>query len=168
MIRNSAARRFAAIVVIGLAIATGQRGLTAIGAQQAPDRSKAPEPGPPPSLKLPAIQKRTLSNGLPVWIVELHKVPVANVDLVLRAGSSADPAGKFGLANLTSQMLDEGAGTRDSLQIADAIDYLGASLSASSSSDAASVELHVPVARLGDALPIMADVASGRRFRKPN
>jgi zinc protease len=160
MIRNSAARPFAAILVIGLAIVTGQRGLTsAVDAQQAPDRSKAPEPGPPPSLKLPAIQKRTLSNGLPVWIVELHKVPVVNVDLVLRAGSSADPAGKFGLANLTSQMLDEGAGTRDALQIADAIDYLGASLSASSSSDAASVELHVPVARLGDALPIMADVA---------
>ena len=56
-------------------------------------------------------------------------------------------------------MLDEGAGARDALQIADAVDYLGANLSASSSSDAASVELHVPVARLGDALPIMADVA---------
>src|SRR6185503_1125274 len=36
---------------------------------------------------------------------------------------------------------------------------LGASLSTSSTSDASYVELHVPVARLGDALPIMADVA---------
>ena len=56
-------------------------------------------------------------------------------------------------------MLDEGAGTRDALQIADAVDYLGANLSTSSTSDASFVELHVPVARLGDALPIMADVA---------
>ena len=56
-------------------------------------------------------------------------------------------------------MLDEGAGARDALQIADGIDYLGASLSTSSTFDAAFVELHVPVARLGNALPIMADVA---------
>lgn len=132
-------------------------GLTAL--QQAPDRSTAPKPGPPPSLKLPPIQKRTLSNGLPVWVVELHKVPVVHVSLVVKSGSAADPRGKFGLASLTAEMLDEGAGNRDALQVADAVDYLGASLSTSSTSDASYVELHVPVARLGDALPIMADVA---------
>ena len=124
-----------------------------------PDRSAPPKPGPPPALKLPAIQKRTLSNGLPVWIVELHKVPVVHVSLAVKAGSGADPRSKFGVANLTAEMLDEGAGARDALQIADGIDYLGASLSTSSTFDAAFVELHVPVARLGDALPIMADVA---------
>ena len=127
--------------------------------QQAPDRSVAPKPGPPPALKLPPIQKLTLSNGLPVWVVELHKVPVVHVSLVVKSGSSTDPRGKFGLASLTAEMLDEGAGSRNALQIADAVDYLGASLSTSSTSDASYVELQVPVARLGDALPIMADVA---------
>ena len=78
---------------------------------------------------------------------------------MVKAGSGADPRSKFGVASLTAEMLDEGAGTRDALEIADAIDFLGASLSTSSTFDASSVELHVPVARLGDALPIMADVA---------
>jgi predicted Zn-dependent peptidase len=128
-------------------------------AQPPPDRTAAPKPGPPPALKLPAIQKRTLSNGLPVWIVELHKVPVVHVSLVVKAGSGADPRGKFGVAHLTAQMLDEGAGARDALQIADAVDYLGANLSTSSTFDATIVDLHVPVARLADGLPIMADVA---------
>ncbi len=127
--------------------------------QQPPDRSVAPPPGPPPSLKLPAIEKRTLSNGLAVWIVEQHKVPVVHVMLAVKGGSSADPAQKFGLANLTAEMLDEGAGARNALQIADAVDYLGATLSTASTSDASYVEVHVPVARLGNALPIMADVA---------
>ncbi len=126
--------------------------------QQAPDRSVAPKPGPLPALKLPAIQRRTLANGLPVWIVELHKVPVVHVSLVVKVGSAADPMGKYGLASLTAEMLDEGAGTRNALQIADAIDYLGANLSTSSTSDASSIDLQVPVARLNDALPIMADV----------
>ncbi len=127
--------------------------------QQAPDRSVAPKPGPPPALKLPPIEKRTLSNGLPVWVVELHKVPVVHISLIVKSGSAADPRGKFGLASLTAEMLDEGAGSRNALQIADAVDYLGANLSTSSTSDASYVELHVPLARLGDALPIMADVA---------
>lgn len=153
-------RTFALTLAAAVAIIAGMHELaTPVRAQQAPDRTAAPKPGPAPSLTLPAIQKRTLSNGLPVWIVELHKVPVVNVSLVVRAGSGADPRDKFGLANLTAEMLDEGAGSRDALQIADAVDYLGASLSSSSSSDSALVELHVPVARLGDALPIMADVA---------
>jgi zinc protease len=128
-------------------------------AQQAPDRSAAPKPGRPPALTLPAIQKHTLSNGLPVWVVELHEVPVVHLTLVLRAGSGLDPADKFGVASLTAEMLDEGAGTRGALEIADAIDYLGANLSTSGSFDASSVSLHVPVARLKDALPVMADVA---------
>jgi zinc protease len=127
--------------------------------QQGPDRAIAPKPGPVPALKLPAIQKRTLANGLPVWIVELRKVPVVHVSLVVKSGASADPKGKYGLANLTADMLDEGAGSRNALQLADAIDYLGATLSTESSFDASSIELHVPVARLGEALPIMSDVA---------
>jgi predicted Zn-dependent peptidase len=135
-----------------------------ISAQQAPDRSRPPKPGPAPALKIPEIQKRTLANGLPVWVAELHEVPLAHVTLVVRAGAATDPAGKFGLASMTAELLDEGAGTRNALEIADAVDFLGADLSTDSSSDAATISLHVPVARLGDALPIMADVALRPQF----
>jgi len=128
-------------------------------AQQLPDRSKAPVPGAPPALKLPPIQKRALSNGVPVWVVEMHEVPVVNVSLLIKAGASADPAGKYGLASFTSAMLDEGAGSRGALELADAVDFLGASLSTGSSFDASSVRLHTPVSKLDEALPLMADVA---------
>jgi zinc protease len=132
---------------------------SAVLSAQAPDRSKPPALGAPPELKLPQIQKRQLSNGLPVWIVELHEVPVVQVNLVVMSGTADDPAGKFGVASLTSSMLTEGAGSRSALEIADAIDFLGADLGASSAIDSTAVRLHVPVARLADALPIMADVA---------
>jgi len=126
---------------------------------QGPDRSKPPVPGPAPTLRVPTIQKQKLSNGLPVWIVEQHEVPVAQVNLVVLSGSGDDPVGKYGVAALTSSMLTEGAGTRVGLDLADAIDFLGADLSAASSSDLSAVRLHAPVARLADALPLMADVA---------
>ncbi|MEQ1575445.1 MAG: pitrilysin family protein [Vicinamibacterales bacterium] len=128
-------------------------------AQDAPDRTRPPALGPAPALELPPIQKRALSNGLPVWIVESHEVPLVQVNLLVQAGSGDDPAGKFGVASLTSAMLDEGAGSRSALEVADAAEFLGAALTTSSSFDASTVRMNVPVARLQAALPIMADVA---------
>ena len=148
-------RRFLSAVITCAALAS----LAVPVAAQAPDRTKPPASGPAPALKLPAIQKRKLSNGLPVWIVEMHEVPVAQINLVVLTGSTDDPAGKFGIGSLTAAMLTEGAGSRNSLEIADAIDFLGADLGASMGIDSSAVRLHVPVARLADALPIMADVA---------
>ena len=124
-----------------------------------PDRSKPPALGLAPELKLPPIQRATLSNGLPILLVESHEVPLVQVNLLLLAGSADDPAGKFGVASLTAAMLDEGAGQRTALQIADDIEFLGAALETGSSFDASAVRLNVPSARLDAALPIMADVA---------
>jgi predicted Zn-dependent peptidase len=128
-------------------------------AQGAPDRSKPPALGAPPRLNLPEIHKRTLSNGLAVWLVESHEVPLVQVNLLLKVGAGDDPTGRFGLASLTAAMLDEGAGKRSALELADAVDFLGASLTTTSSFDASAVRLNVPVSRLKDALPLMADVA---------
>ena len=143
-------------IAIGIALAVG------VGARQAPDRTHPPAIGPAPALQLPPIEKRTLSNGLPVWIVGVHKVPIVQLNLVVRAGLA--PEQKPGLASMTADMLNEGAGSRDALQIADAVDFLGARLSTGAAADAATVTLHVPVARLGDALPIMADVVARPTF----
>jgi zinc protease len=100
-----------------------------------------------------------LSNGLPVWLIESHEVPLVQVNLVVKTGAGDDPAGKFGVASLTAAMLDEGAGSRTSLQIADEVEFLGASLATTSSFDGSAVRLNVPVSRLRAALPLMADVA---------
>jgi predicted Zn-dependent peptidase len=128
-------------------------------AAQGPDRSTLPVPGPARSVTLPTIQKWKLVNGLPVWIVEMHEAPVVQVNLVVTSGSADDPPGKYGVASMTAAMLTNGAGSRSALQIADAIDFLGATLESTSSSDAIAVRLHTPVARLDAALPILADVA---------
>jgi predicted Zn-dependent peptidase len=128
-------------------------------AAQAPDRSAPPTLGPAPELTLPAIQKRMLSNGLPVWIVETHEVPVVQVNLIVRSGSADDPPGRYGAASLAASMLLEGAGSRGSLEIADEVDFLGATLDAAAAIDFSAMRLHVPVARLAQALPLMADVA---------
>ena len=147
------------LIVLAAALTTG-----VVAAQQAPDRSHPPQPGPPATLRLPSIQKQKLSNGLAAWIVEDHKVPVAQVNLVALSGTANDPPGKYGVASFVAAMLEEGAGSRSALEIADAVDFLGADLGATTTSDVSAVRLHVPVARLADALPIMGDVAMRPTF----
>jgi zinc protease len=132
--------------------------------------AQAPQPPSPAgslsrqALQLPAIQKRRLSNGLPVWAVENYDLAVVQISLLVRSGSGDDPPGQFGIASLTSAMLTEGAGSRSGMELAAAMEALGANLSASSSIDSASLQMHVPVARLAEALPLMAEVAQRPMF----
>jgi zinc protease len=130
------------------------------------DRTRPPEPGPPRPVTLPKRERRALSNGLPVVLVQQHEVPTVQVSVVLGAGAAADPADRPGVASLTADMLNEGAGERGALELADALDGLGASLSADAGWDSSAVGLHVPVARLAEALPLLADVVRRPRFDK--
>ena len=153
--------RFAHLAAIALVFAA------AAAAQQLPDRSEPPTLGAPPRLTLPMVQEQALSNGLRVLLLESHEVPLVQVNLLLAAGSATDPKGEFGLASFTAAMLDEGAGERSALELADAIEFLGAELSTASAFDASAVRLNVPTQRLEQALPLMADVALRPTFPEP-
>ncbi len=144
-------------LVILVAFATAL--VATLQGQQIVDRTRPPAAGPTPSLAIPPVQRVTLSNGIPLWIVETHEVPLVQVNLIVLAGSGEDPADGFGVASLTAAMLDEGAGTRSALEIADAIDSLGATLATASSFDASAVRLNVPTTRLEAALDVFADVS---------
>ena len=93
------------------------------------------------------------------------RAPRVDVNAGIAGGSRRASSG---LASLTADMLDEGAGTRSALEIADADRLPRRRADDHGASDARHVDLHVPVARLADALPMMArrrrasDVPGGR------
>ncbi|HVP14355.1 MAG TPA: pitrilysin family protein [Terriglobales bacterium] len=123
------------------------------------DRSRPPALVPPRPLHLPAVHRETLGNGLELDVVEMHRVPVVDVTLLVRAGAVRDSSDLPGLATFVAGMLDEGAGARSALAIADEVDYLGANLSTNAGLENATVRLHCTKARLPKALDLMADVA---------
>ena len=125
---------------------------------QVVDRSKPPVLAPPPALKLPAVQTATLPNGLTLAVVEMHKVPVVDVQVLVDAGAARDPADLPGLATFTALMLQQGAGTRGALDVADEAAFLGAQLNTTATLDGAVASLHVPRRRLEAALDLLADV----------
>jgi zinc protease len=115
----------------------------------------------------PVIHKHRLSNGMPVWIVEQHELPVVQMSLVVNTGTAADTPGKFGIASLTAGLLTAGAGARSAVELADELDAHVANLSAATTADASLLRLYGPVTGLAGVLPLMADAAQRPTFPAP-
>jgi zinc protease len=122
------------------------------------DRSKMPDTGTPPELKLPKLQRATLSNGLKVILAERHEVPLVNFMLAADAGFASDASTTPGTANLAMQVLTDGTRTRNALQISDELEALGATLRGSSNLDLSFVSLSPLTAKLDPSLDLFADV----------
>lgn len=95
-------------------------------------RKNAPKPGPAPKIELGTYQEFTLANGLKVIAVENHKLPRVSFQLFvdvppLKEGDYA------GAASIAGQLLKTGTKTKTKAQIDEAVDFIGASLSTSSS-----------------------------------
>ncbi len=128
------------------------------------DRSKAPVPGTPPELKLPKLQRATLSSGLRVVLAERHEVPLVNFTLAADAGFASDALSAAGTANLAMQVLVDGTATRNALQISDELDSLGAQLRGYSNLDLSFISLSALRAKLDPSLNLFADVALNPSF----
>jgi len=90
--------------------------------------------------KLPPYHKFSLSNGLTVYLMEQHEVPLIYVSAVFPAGAVKDD-GKCGLASLTAEALLFGTKSYTKQQIEETLDFLGASYHTSAGLEVASVEL---------------------------
>jgi zinc protease len=82
------------------------------------------------------IQDVVSPGGVRAWLVEDYSVPIVSIRFAFRGGSTQDPAGKEGLANLMTGLFDEGAGDLDSDAFQIRLDDAGAEMSFNAGSDA--------------------------------
>jgi zinc protease len=88
------------------------------------DRTIAPPFEKATSFSLPAVEPRTLGNGLRMFIVPGVQQEVIKIELLFEAGRWFEP--HPGIAHFTSQMLEKGTGRKTALQLAEAFESLGA------------------------------------------
>jgi zinc protease len=122
------------------------------------DRSKPPALGGAEALKLPPMQKATLSNGLKIVLAERHTAPVVNFSLLVSGGYSSDPTDARGIASFSQRMLEEGTPTRDSLKIGEELESLSANFGAGANLDYSNVNLNALKLNMDKALDIYADL----------
>jgi zinc protease len=106
------------------------------------DRLIEPGEADEPSFTPPSIQKATLSNGMDLMLVEDHKLPLVQVNIVLGSGWASDPVDRPGAGALTADLLDEGTESMSALEISDEVKRLGARLGTNSSFDNSTVSLN--------------------------
>jgi zinc protease len=128
------------------------------------DRAKLPATASPDDVKLPKMQRTTLSNGLKVILAERHETPLVSFWMQVKAGYSADEPAKLGATMLMSAVLPGGTKTRDSLQISDGLQRLGANLDAYSNLDFTMIQLSAITDKLDASLDLYADVLLNPTF----
>jgi zinc protease len=122
------------------------------------DRSKLPDLGVPVPSSFPALQKATLKNGLQVILAQRKGVPTVVGKMVFNAGFASDVFAKPGLASLAMDMLDEGTGTLNTLQISEKLQLLGASINAGSDLDASYLNFTTLIQTIDPTLDLYADI----------
>lgn len=121
-----------------------------------------PDPLPERPFAPPATETRELSNGLKVVVLSNHKVPLVNVQLALNIGDYTAP--KPGLAGMTFDMLDEGAGDLSSEDISRKLKALASDLRASAGTDGSSIRITAMRRNLEPTLDLMRLVVTEPTF----
>ena len=132
------------------------------------DRFVLPVSGSPTPVRFPPITRDTLANGCSVWAMRHTAVPLVTVVLIVNRGSADDPADRPGLASLTGDMLDEGAGTREAIALAEAFARLGTELDIDVGPDVTVIGVTCLARFLTPVLDLIADVVARPRFAEPD
>ncbi len=139
-------------------------GLALSAAAQDTFPTRPPAPGPLTPLTFPAFGDITLPNGVNVVVIENHEQPTVSMSFTFRGGSSLDPAGKEGLAELVAELLTKGTPKRTAAQISATIEGVGGTLSASTDADFLTISTGVLSDKFDLAFELVADVARRATF----
>jgi predicted Zn-dependent peptidase len=162
--------------VLAITVAPGDREAYAEAAASRPAPT-APEPlaitprapmpgvGTMKALDFPAVERATLRNGVKVIYAQSKTVPLTQVAVEFDAGVAADPAAALGTQHLMLSLLDQGTTTRDAVQIAEAGERLGATLTTNASLDRTAVLLGIVTPNLAAGLDLLADVVRNPAFK---
>ena len=128
------------------------------------DRSVQPRPTDRRHFQPTIPQRRRLSNGLELLLVEKREMPIVAFGIVFKTGASRDPATLPGLASFATAMLQEGTATRSSEQIADEFEFFGSRLTASTGREYSIMGTESLARHFPKALELVSDLLQNPTF----
>ncbi len=132
------------------------------------DRFMLPGVGPPAHVRFPGIAKAALDNGLRCGPSSSPAVPVVSVTLVVDTGTASDPADRPGSTGLVADLLDEGAGSRNAIELSDALARIGSHLEIDTAPDATTLSLTTLARFLPRAMDLLADIMTRPHLSVPD
>ena len=113
---------------------------------------------------MPPVERTVLPNHLVLLVSQEHSLPFVTLQLLIDAGSRNDPSGEEGLANLVARGLLLGTSKRSVTAMNEELDFMGASLNASSGRDYATLSLKVLKKDLDKGLDLFLEVLTQPTF----
>lgn len=132
---------------------------TALASASAKLPAELPAFGKDKALPVPQITKKTLANGLEVWVVPRDGIPRVDYVLAVRgAGFSADGPGQQGFATLLAGVMNEGTAQHDSRAIAEAAQGMGGSVSAGAGNDGITASADALASNAAPMMKLLAEI----------
>ncbi|MBT8487839.1 MAG: insulinase family protein [Gemmatimonadetes bacterium] len=122
------------------------------------DRSVEPSKGPAPSVDPPSVWTHTYANGLTLLGIEQKELPLVQFNLTLRGGMLADDPERVGVANLITDLMMQGTARRTPVELEQAIDALGATISMSTGDESITIVANTLRSRLGDVYGLFEEI----------
>jgi len=99
------------------------------------DRSVEPPYGKAPQVTVPAIWSNNLANGLRVLGIQNTEVPLMQFEIVIEGGQLLEDINKVGVANMMARMMTQGTQKKTALELEEAIQQLGATITVNASTE---------------------------------
>ncbi len=121
----------------------------------------------PIDFKPPVPQKHVLSNGMELYLLEDHELPVFDISGLIKTGTIYDPVEKIGLASIfASVMRTGGTITREPDALNEELESMAASVEIGMSPEYGSVSLSTMAEDIEKGLEIFADILRNPAFRE--
>lgn len=116
-------------------------------------------------IEMPDVQKVTLANGMRLFLVEDHELPLISVSARIRTGSIYEPADKIGLAAITGTVMRTGGTTtKTGDELDEQLERIAASVETGIGLDSGSASMSVLKEDVDTGLSILADVLMNPAF----
>jgi zinc protease len=129
-----------------------------------PDWSRMPGPAEPHSFQPPRFEKRRLANGMELWVAPWKTLPLVSAQILFPFGTGDDPAGRSGLADLTTTVLTQGTSNRTSVDFAESLELLGSGVGAGADLDKTTVGFSTTKRNWKPVLSLVAEMLKSPRF----
>ncbi len=116
------------------------------------------------SVVRPLIHRTVLPNGLVVVVIENPVADIVSARMLIKAGSSYEVRSQAGLFALLASLLTKGTNTYSSMDIAEQVESIGASLGSDTSADYSLLSLKTVSADFDDMLALSAEILLAPSF----
>jgi zinc protease len=122
------------------------------------DRSVEPGVGSDPEIILPTVWQETLGNGMKLYGIEHHELPLIQFTMTVKGGQLLDDFNKIGVANLVSDLLMEGTRDKTPIELEEAIDDLGASIMMYTGREAITLRVNCLSSKFADVYALVEEI----------